>query len=186
VRGPKGTGLRELEGVFVIARPSWQGIGGLAAAVLAVISLFLPWTVLSSANPDVQAALAELPPGDVTRSVWRATFLGWFPPLLIAAAGGTVAAIGRIHAARTGGLPQLWLIAAVVAALCAAFGWIYIEWQFGAEERAVLEASGVTVAAGTGRYLGALAALASLVFAVLDVRALRAETRRRRPARRRR
>ncbi|GAA1241090.1 hypothetical protein GCM10009676_27590 [Prauserella halophila] len=160
------------------ARPSWREFGGLAAAVLAVVSLLLPWTVLSADDPAVRSALAELPAGDVTRSVWRATFFGWFPPLLVAAVGVTVAAIGRKNVARTGGLPQLWLIGACLALLCTVLGWLLADWQFGAEERAVLEAGGVAVEAGIGRYLGALAAVASTAFAALDTRALHTETRR--------
>ncbi|MBB3661505.1 MULTISPECIES: hypothetical protein [Prauserella salsuginis group] len=162
------------------ARPSWREIGGLAAAVLAVVSLLLPWTVLSADDPAVRSALAELPAEDVTRSVWRATFFGWFPPLLVAALGATVAAVGRINTARMGGLPQLWLIGACLALLAAVLGWLLADWQFGSEERAVLEAGGVTVEAGIGRYLGALAAVASVVFAALDTRALHTETRRNR------
>ncbi|GAA1204722.1 hypothetical protein [Prauserella alba] len=167
----------------MFARPSWREVGGLAAAVLAVVSLLLPWTVLSSEDPAVRSALAELPADDVTRSVWRATFLGWFPPLLIVALGVTVAAAGRIRAARTGGLPQLWLIGACLALLCAVLGWLFADWQFGSEERAVLEAGGVTVDAAIGRYLGMLAVVASAVFAAIDTRALHGETRRSRPAR---
>lgn len=163
------------------ARPSWREVGGLAAAVLAVVSLFLPWTVLTADDPAVRSALAELPGDDVTRSVWRATFFGWFPPLLVAAVGVTVAAIGRNNAARTGGLPQLWLIGAGLALLFTVLGWLFADWQFGSEERAVLEAGGVAVDAGIGRYLGGIAAVASLVFAALDTRALHTETRRRRP-----
>ncbi|OLT46255.1 hypothetical protein BJF85_17765 [Saccharomonospora sp. CUA-673] len=166
-----------------MARPSWRELGGLAAAVLAVVSLLLPWTGLSSGNPEVQAALGELPAEDVDRSVWRATFLGWFPPLLVAAFGLVVAAFGRIGTARTGGLPQLWLIAAGVATLCTVFAWIFIAWQFSGDERAILDIGGVSVDAAVGRYLGVVAIVTSLVFAVLDVRALRAETRRAAPRR---
>ncbi|MBB3052376.1 hypothetical protein FHS23_003410 [Prauserella isguenensis] len=166
-----------------MARPSWREFGGLAAAVLAVVSLFLPWTVLTADDPAVRSALAELPADDVTRSVWRATFFGWFPPLLVTAVGVTVAAVGRINAARTGGLPQLWLIAAGLALLFTVLGWLLADWQFGSEERAVLEAGGVAVEAGIGRYLGALAVVASVVLAALDIRTLHTETRRGRPTR---
>lgn len=162
------------------ARPTWRDLGGLGAAVIAVVALLLPWTTLSSGNADVQAALAMLPAEDVTRSVWRATFLGWFPPLLVAAIGLTVTVAGRVSAARTGGLPQVWLIAAVLAALSTAFAWIFIGWQFGGQERGILEAGGVSISAASGRYVGAVAVAACLVFAILDVRALRAEASRHR------
>lgn len=160
-----------------MVRPSWREFGGLAAAALAIVSLFLPWTALSSGNPAVQSALAELPAGDVTRSVWRATFFGWFPPLLVVALGVTVAIVGRVHAARVGGLPQLWLIGACLALLCTVLGWLLADWQFGSEERAVLEAGGVAVEAGMGRYVGALATVGSVAFAALDTRALHGEAR---------
>lgn len=170
----------------MLSRVSWREWVGLGAGLLALVALFLPWTVLSADNPDVQSALAELPAGDVSRSVWRSTFFGWFPPLLVLAAGVTVVAVGRIPAVRSGGLPQLWLVAAAVALVSLVLGWVLMDWQFGSEERALLAASGVSVEAGAGRYLGALSVLTSLAAAVLDVRALRDETRRPRRVPRRR
>ncbi|PXY27029.1 hypothetical protein [Prauserella muralis] len=166
--------------------PTWREWLGLAAGLLAAVSLFLPWTRLSSPSPEIQAVLAELPGADVSRSVWDSTFFAWFPPLLILAIGVAVAVFGRVPSARTGGLPHLWLIAAGVALVALALGWLLIEWQFSGEARALLAESGVSIGAGPGRYLGLAAVLVSLVAAVLDVRAVRAESRRpRRPHTRR-
>ncbi len=153
------------------ARISWREWLGLAAGLLAVGSLFLPWTQLSSAHPEVSAALAELPDSDVHRSVWRATFFGWLAPLLVAIAGGCVAVFGQRPALRVAGLPHLWLVAAVVAACATALAWVFLDWEFGEEQHAFLTESGVAVRAALGRYLGAVAVLVSLVAAVLDVRA---------------
>ena len=98
------------------ARVSWREWLGLGAGLLAVVSLFLPWTQLSSANPEVSAALAELPTEDVSRSVWKATFFGWLAPLLVTVSGIGVVVFGQRPTLRASGLPQLWLIAAGVAA----------------------------------------------------------------------
>ncbi|SFP73854.1 hypothetical protein [Saccharomonospora viridis] len=153
------------------AQVSWREWLGLAAGLLAVASLFLPWTQLSSANPEVSAALAELPAEDVSRSVWKATFFGWLAPLLVAISGVCVVLLGQRPLLRRSGLPQLWLIAASVAACATVLAWVFVEWQFGAEQRAFLAVSGVNFDAASGRYLGALAVLLSFVGAVLDVRA---------------
>ncbi|MEU6642430.1 hypothetical protein ABZ863_07750 [Saccharomonospora sp. NPDC046836] len=162
---------------------SWREWLGLGAGLLALGSLFLPWTVLTASSPDVQAVLAELPDGDVTRSAWNSTFFAWFPPLLLLATGIGVAALGHVQSVRRGGLPQLWLVAAAVALLSSVLGWMLIDWQFGGDERVLLADAGVTVAAGAGRYLGLLAVLVSFTAAILDVRAARTEARK--PRRRR-
>ncbi|MER7116069.1 hypothetical protein ACWGRK_11780 [Saccharomonospora azurea] len=153
------------------ARVSWREWLGLAAGLLAVGSLFLSWTNLGADHPEVSAALAELPDEDVHRSVWRATFFGWLAPLLIAVAGVCVVLFGQRRALRTAGLPQLWLVAAAVGAVATVLAWVFVDWQFGTEQREFLTVSGVEFQAGPGRYLGAAAVLGSLVAAVLDVRA---------------
>ncbi|RBM15486.1 hypothetical protein DI005_28075 [Prauserella sp. PE36] len=162
----------------LLSRVTWREWLGLGAGLLALVTLFLPWTVLSADNPEVQAALSSLPGGDVSRSAWNSTFFAWFPPLLLLLAGLAVAAFGRVPSARTGGLPHLWLVASAVALVSFVLGWVLIDWQFGGEERALLAESGVSVDAGLGRWLAALAVLASLVAAILDLREARAESRR--------
>lgn len=158
---------------------------GLAAAVLAVVSLLLPWTNLTADDPELLDALAELPAADVGRDVWSSGFFAWAPMLLLIVAGVVVTALGQVPAARRAGLPQLWLVCACVVAALAVLGWFTMGWQFGSEQRAFLEEAGVLFTAGPGRYLGSLAALVWLVAAVLDVRVVRAETRSSRRARRR-
>jgi hypothetical protein len=150
---------------------SWREWLGLVAGLLAVGSLFLPWTNLGAEHPEVSAALAELPSEDVHRSVWRATFFGWLAPLLVVVAGACVVPFGQRRSLRTAGLPQLWLVTASVAACATVLAWVFVGWQFGSEQRDFLTESGVTFDAGPGRYLGAAAVLVSLVAAVLDVRA---------------
>lgn len=152
-------------------RVSWREWLGLAAGVLAVVTLFLPWTELHAADPEVRAALAELPRQDVSRSVWDSTFLAWLPPLVLAVAGVAVVAFGQFRSVRVSGLPQLWLVAAVVAVCAMVSAWVFIEWQFGPQQRAFLADSGVDVTAGFGRYLACIALAASLCGAFLDVRA---------------
>ncbi|WP_106178856.1 hypothetical protein [Prauserella shujinwangii] len=165
---------------------SWREWLGLAAGLLALASLFLPWTRLHADDPEMRAVLAELPSADVARSAWDSTFFAWFPPLLLLATGLAVLAAGRSATVRASGLPQLWLVAAVVALVCLVLGWVLIAWQFGADQRAVLAAGGVAVDAGPGRFLALVAAVASLLGAGFDVRAARAEARRPRPVTRRR
>ncbi|WP_307832045.1 hypothetical protein [Prauserella cavernicola] len=160
-----------------MSRVSWREWLGLGAGLLALVTLFLPWTVLSADNQEIQAALASLPGGDVSRSAWNSTFFAWFPPLLVLFAGLLVVAFGRVPSARTSGLPHLWLITAAVALVAFVLGWVLIDWQFGGEERALLTESGVSIAAGIGRWLAGVAVLATLVAAVLDLRAARAEFR---------
>ncbi|PWV85697.1 hypothetical protein SAMN05421630_102265 [Prauserella marina] len=160
-----------------VTEMSWREWLGLAAGLLALVALFFPWTVLASGNPEVQAALAELPGGDVTRSAWNSTFFAWFPPLLVLLMGLVVGVFGRVPSARTAGLPHLWLIAAVVAVVSLVLGWVLIDWQFGEDVRGVLDAGGVTVGAGVGRYLALVAGAGSLVAAVFDLLAARAEFR---------
>ncbi|WP_199430425.1 hypothetical protein [Qaidamihabitans albus] len=163
--------------MFSPARVSWREWLGLGAGLLGLGTLFLPWTRLRATDPEVGAALAELPADEVSRSAWDSTFFAWFPPLLLLLAGLAVTLAGQSAKARVSGLPQLWLVACAVALVSLVLGWLIIDWQFGSEQRALLRAGGVTVNAGIGRYLGLAAALASTVAAVLDVRAARAEAR---------
>lgn len=158
-------------------RVTWREWLGLAAGLLALAALFLPWTELSATDPQLRAALAELPSEDVSRPVWSATFFGWFPPLLLVLTGLAVVLFGQSARARWSGLPQLWLVATVVALAGTVLGWVFIDWQFGEQQRGLLTESGVSIGAGVGRYLGVAAALVSLTGAVLDVVALRAESR---------
>ncbi|NIJ13674.1 hypothetical protein FHU38_004018 [Saccharomonospora amisosensis] len=156
---------------------TWREWLGFGAGLLALTALFLPWTQLSATDPQLRAALAELPSEDVSRPVWSATFFGWFPPLLLVLTGLVVAIFGQSGRARWSGLPQLWLVATVVAFVGTVLGWVFIDWQFGEQQRGLLTESGVSIGTGIGRYLGVAATLVSLTGAVLDVVALRAETR---------
>ncbi|WP_245788261.1 hypothetical protein [Amycolatopsis marina] len=150
---------------------TWREWLGLAAGLLALGSLFLPWTVLGAANPDLIAALAELPQDDVVRDVWKAGFFAWFPALVLLLTGFAVALTGQIRAVRVAGLPQLWLVAASVALALLLIGWFTLGWQFGTEQRALLEEAGIAIGTGSGRVLATVAAATSLLAAVLDVRA---------------
>lgn len=156
------------------------------AGLLALTALFLPWTQLSATDPEVRAALAALPPGDVSRSVWASTFFAWFPPLVLSAAGVCVVVFGQRPTLRASGLPQLWLVATVVALTVTVLGWVFLDAQFGADQRALFAAGGIRVGAGIGRYLGTLAAVASFGIAALDVRAVRTRSQGGRSARRER
>lgn len=158
-------------------RVTWREWLGLGAGLLALAALFLPWTELSATDPELREVLAELPSEDVSRPVWSATFFGWFPPLLLLLTGLVVVAFGRSERARRSGLPQLWLVAALIALLCTVLGWVFMDWQFGEQQRGLLIDSGVHIGAGIGRYLGLLAVLGSLAGAALDVLAQRSQSR---------
>ncbi|WP_216215755.1 hypothetical protein [Amycolatopsis aidingensis] len=154
---------------FRLHAVTWWQWAGFAAGLLATIALFLPWTVLSSADPELSAALAELPAADVTRDAWSSGVLAWAPPLLLLLAGAAVLAFGQFRAVRVAGLPQLWLVATVVVLALLVLAWVGIGWQFGSEEHALLTEAGVAVDAGLGRYLGMAAAAASFAVALLEV-----------------
>ncbi|MDQ0376837.1 hypothetical protein [Amycolatopsis thermophila] len=153
-----------------VSRREWVGLG---AGVVATLALFLPWTNLSATQQIVEEALRELPRSDVARDAWTTGFLAWCGPLLVLLAGIVVVAFGQFRKVRVAGLPHLWLICAAVAVLLMVLGWFAMGWQFDEDTRGLLDAGGVGLYAGPGRYLGMLGAVASLVAAVLDVRALR-------------
>jgi hypothetical protein len=152
---------------------SWREWVGLGAGLVAVAALFLPWTTLSTTRPDVEAALRELPAGDVARSAWTAGFLAWFPVLLLLLTGIAVVLFGQNRTARISGLPQLWLIAAAVSVVLLVFGWFAIGHEFDENTLGLLDEGGISISGGTGRYLAVAASVASLVAAILDARALR-------------
>lgn len=156
---------------------TWREWLGLAAGLLALGSLFLPWTSLSSNSPDVVDALNSLPHGDVVRNAWNSDFFSWFPAFPLLAAGLAVVALGRIGKLRAGGLPHLWLVVAAASVLLMLIGWVTIDWQFSADQRGLFDAAGIAINPGFGRFLGLFAAVVSLAAAILDVRAARVESR---------
>ncbi|MEU0513697.1 hypothetical protein [Amycolatopsis sp. NPDC006125] len=158
---------------FSLARVSWREWTAFGAGVVATLALFLPWTNLSATNQVVDEALRELPSSDVARDAWTTGFLAWCGPLLLLLAGVAVVVFGQFRKVRVAGLPHLWLIFAGVALLLMVLGWFAMGWQFDEDTRELLDEGGIGLYAGIGRYLGMLGALASLVAAVLDVRALR-------------
>ncbi|SFP25736.1 hypothetical protein SAMN05421810_10245 [Amycolatopsis arida] len=161
-----------------VRRREWLG---LAAGLLAVAALFPPWTTLGSSLPETAAALAELPADEVTRSVWEAGPLAWFPPLLLALAGAAVVVLGQRPSVRRAGLPHLWLVAAAVALALLVLGWLTMEWRYDVDRRELLRELGVSVRAGAGRWLAVVAGVVSGIAAVLDVRAVRRTPPARRP-----
>ncbi|WET77999.1 hypothetical protein P3102_28590 [Amycolatopsis sp. QT-25] len=169
---------------FAVLSPkkvTWREWLGLAAGLLALAALFLPWTTLTASRPEIEDVLATLPADDVTRDAWRSGFLAWAPVFLVFLPGLAVVLFGRVDAVRRAGLPHLWLMAAIGALLLMLLGRLSLDWQFDADQRGILSAAGVEIGSGLGRYLGLLAAVVSVVVAFLDVRRLRAETRTRRP-----
>lgn len=158
---------------FSPKRVSWREWAGLGAAAIAVVALFLPWTTLSATSADIEDALRQLPAGVVARNAWTTGFLAWSGPVLLVLAGIAVVLLGQHRTARVSGLPQLWLITALVAVVLMVFGWLAIGHQFDADTRALLQAGDVGIHGGLGRYLGLAAAVVSLVAAVLDARSLR-------------
>ncbi|SFK72545.1 hypothetical protein SAMN05421835_13075 [Amycolatopsis sacchari] len=158
---------------FSLSRVSWREWVALAAGLVAVGSLFLPWTNLSATQQDVEEALNELPSNEVARNAFTTGFLAWAGPLVLVLAGVAVVLLGQRPKVRSSGLPHLWLIAAVVALALMVLAWLGIGWQFDEDARELLKAGGVGFYAGAGRYLGMAAGVASLVAAVWDVRALR-------------
>lgn len=170
---------------FSVKRVTWREWLGLAAGLLALGSLFLPWTTLTAdtATPDVRDAFASLPHGDVVRSAWNSDFFSWFPPFVLLLAGVAVVVFGQVTKVRTSGLPHLWLVAGLGALLLMIIGWTTLDWIFDSDQRAFLQTAGIEINAGIGRYLGMLFAVVSVVTAFLDIRAARAEARAPRPRR---
>lgn len=164
----------EQPGGFSLARVSWREWVALGAGLVAVGSLFLPWTNLSATRQDVEDALNSLPAGEVARDAFTTGFLAWSPPVLLALAGVAVVLFGQRPKVRISGLPHLWLIAVAVAVVLMVLAWLGIGWQFSADVRDFLrEEGGVGFYGGIGRYLGMLCGLVSLAAAALDVRSLR-------------
>jgi len=162
---------------FSVKSVTWREWLGLAAGLLALGSLFLPWTTLSANRTDVADALNSLPHGDVVRSAFNSDFFSWFPAFPLLLAGLVVVAFGRNRKLRVGGLPHLWLVVAAASLLLMVIGWLTLDWQFDADQRGLFDAAGIAINPGAGRFLGLLAALGSLAAAVLDVFAVRAESR---------
>ncbi|EME58659.1 hypothetical protein [Amycolatopsis decaplanina] len=165
---------------LALKKVTWREWLGLAAGLLALVALFLPWTTLTASRPEIEDALTTLPAGDVTRDAWRSGFLAWAPLFLLFLPGLAVVLFGRVDAVRRAGLPHLWLMAAIGALLLMVLGWTTLDWQFDADQRGILSAAGIEIGSGLGRYLGLVAAVCSTVVAFFDVRFLRAETRTRR------
>lgn len=145
----------------------------LAAGLVAIGALFLPWTNLSATQQDVEDALNDLPSGEVARNAFTTGFLAWSGPVLLALAGVVVVVLGQRPKVRISGLPHLWLIGAAVALVLMVLAWLGIGWQFDEDARELLEAGGVGFYGGVGRYLGMVCGVVSVVAAGLDVRALR-------------
>lgn len=188
----EATGERRA-GWFSPRRVSWREWSALAAGVLAVAALFLPWTNLTGRNQIAEDALRDVPVDEVARDAWATGFLAWAGPLLLVLTGLAVVLSGQSRRARVSGLPQLWLIAAAVAVVLMALGWLAMDsvlWHsidraHGEDASVVLQEGGVGVYGGLGRYLGMLGGIASLIMAVLDVRAGRPAPARARRDRRR-
>jgi hypothetical protein len=154
----------------LVSGREWAGLG---AGLVALGSLFLPWTNLSATRQDVEDALAALPASDIARNAWVTGFLAWCGPVLLLLSGIAVVLLGQHRAVRVGGLPQLWLIATVVAMVVMVIGWLAIKHQFAPDALALLEDGGVAIYGGLGRYLGMVAGLVSMAVAILDARSLR-------------
>ena len=164
---------------FSVRRVTWREWLGLAAGLLAIGSAFLPWTVLSAdtATSDVRDAFGTLPHSDVVRTAWNSDLFSWGPPFLLVLAGVAVVLFGQVRRARISGLPQLWLVAGLATILLMVIGWATLDWVFDTDQRAFLQAAGVTISGGVGRYLGMAFAVGSAAVAVVDIRAARAESR---------
>ena len=158
---------------------SWREWVALGSGVVAVGALFLPWTNLSATNQDAEEALRESPAGEVARNAFTTGFLAYAGPALLLLAGVAMVLFGQNRKARISGLPHLWLIACAVTLVLMLLGWLAIDRQFDVDARALLQAGGVGIYGGVGRYVGLLCAAVSLAAAVWDVRL----TGRRAPAR---
>jgi hypothetical protein len=153
-----------------VSRREWLGLG---AGLLAVVSLFLPWSTLSANASDVESALRTLSPDDVVRDAFKSAFLAWIPPILLLLVGIAVVLFGQIRKVRESGLPQLWLIAAAAILLLMVISWSLITLQFDSDQRGIFDAGGIVIRGSYGRYLGMAAAVVSVVTAFLDARATR-------------
>jgi hypothetical protein len=159
--------------LFSPQRVSWREWVALGSGAVAVAALFLPWTNLSAGQQDVEEALRELPAGEVARNAWTTGFLAWSGPILLLLAGLAVVLFGQSAKVRASGLPQLWLIACAVTLILMVLGWLAIDRQFSEDVRGVLQAGGVGIYGGFGRYLALVCAVVSLAASVLDIRATR-------------
>lgn len=162
---------------FSVKSVTWREWLGLAAGLLALGSMFLPWTTLSTNKPDIEVILSQLERTDVVRDAWHSSFFAWCPPLPLLLAGVVVVVFGRIRKARVSGLPHLWLVVAVASLLLMVVGWFTLGWEFDADQRGIFDAAGIAIDPGFGRFAGLLAAVVSSVAAFLDMRAARAESR---------
>jgi len=161
---------------FQAVRPSWREWVALGSGLLALGSLFLVWTNLDAGTQEIEDALRDLPVGDVFRNGWASGFFVWFPAVLTLVAGILVVLFGQKETLRKSGLPQLWLVAAIVALGITALGWFLVGWEYGSEQRELFKQAGITVYSGFGRYLGTFAVIIALFSAVMDVRASRVES----------
>ncbi|HJQ44734.1 MAG TPA: hypothetical protein VJ870_00220 [Amycolatopsis sp.] len=157
-------------GAFSPRQVSWREWVALGSGVVAVGALFLPWTNLTATNQDAEEALRDSPAGDVARNAFTTGFLAYAGPILLLLAGVAMVAFGQNRKARVSGLPHLWLIASVVTLVLMVLGWVAIERQFDDDARALLEAGGVGIYGGVGRYVGMLCAVVSVIAAAWDVR----------------
>ncbi|MEV0072395.1 MULTISPECIES: hypothetical protein [unclassified Amycolatopsis] len=164
---------------FSVKRVTWREWLGQGAGLLALVALFLPWTVLTAdtATADVRDAFNSLPHDDVVRSAWHSDFFSWFPPLVLVLVGLAVVFFGQVRKVRVSGLPHLWLVADLAALLLMVIGWTTLDWVFDSDQRAFLETAGVMINPGVGRYVALLAVLVSIAASILDIRAARAESR---------
>ncbi|NKQ54763.1 hypothetical protein HFP15_17915 [Amycolatopsis sp. K13G38] len=167
---------------FSAREVSWREWVALGSGLVAVGTLFLPWTNLTATNQDAEEALRESPAGEVARNAFTTGFLAYAGPLLLLLAGIAVAVLGQNRKARVSGLPHLWLIASLVALVLMVLGWVVIDRQFDEDARLLLEQGGVGIYGGFGRYLALVCCLVSLFAATWDVRLAR---RRGTPANRR-
>jgi len=158
-----------------VTRVSWREWLGVGAAVLAVVSAFLDWTVLSSTAPAEADQLATLPHGETHRDAFDSGVYAWISVSLTVVTGVTVAALGQFRSIRRAGLPQLWLVAALVGVALAVIGFFALGVQFGSQGAALLETLGVRFGVGTGRWLGLGAAVLTLVASVFDLVVFRRE-----------
>src|SRR5699024_12156336 len=137
-----------------VTRVSWREWLGVGAAVLAVVSAFLDWTVLSSTAPAEADQLATLPHGDTHRDAFDSGVYAWISVSLTVVTGVTVAARGQFRSIRRAGLPQLWLGAALVGVALAGIGVFALGVQLGCEGAAGLGTRGGRLGGGDGRWVG--------------------------------
>lgn len=158
-----------------LGRVGWREWLGLGAAVLGVVASLLSWTVLSSADPAEAHELAAMPRAETRRNAFGSGFYAWGSVSLTVLMGVAVAVLGQFRTVRRAGLPQLWLVTAVVTVALSVIGFFAMGLQFGSEGASLLDTLKVDIDAGPGRWLGLAAALLTLVAAALDVGAFRRE-----------